>query len=344
MSSKISKNQIITNRIERFSNFEALRIVCMLFIVAGHLIMWHDFHSETIDRVISCGIRPFFMVAVNCFVLISGWFGIKYSFKKILTLNNTLTFWVFVLGALAIWGGLHEIFLRKDILMVVPLITKKYWFITIYVALCLLAPYLNILVDAISRKEFKRLLITCICLFVILPSVGALFNFESVTADSGYGIVNFMLLYLLGRYMRLHRKPQKSEWLYLGMYLASMTACGLFQIVYSRLLGFEFTTFISYDTFFVFVGAVALFCAFSRMTFSNKWINTLATACFAVYIIHIHPWIGGWAFEDLLGMKDISDGWFMIYLFVVPCITYLGCFLLEQIRIYLAKRMFNNKY
>ena len=322
---------------ERDSNFEALRIICILLIVAGHIIMWHKYDSESVERVMRSGIRPFLSVAVNCFVLISGWFGIQYKLRKIISLNGILTFWTFVLCALALFQGIHEIDIKKDILMLVPLLTRKYWFITIYVVLCLLAPYINVMVNALSKKELKRLLITCVGLFVILPTLAAFFNFESVTNDNGYGLVNFIVLYLFGRYMRIYEKPERPALLYFAIYVILMTACGVVQLLYSKLLGFEFTTLISYDTVFVFFGAIALFCTFSRMNFKNKLINLLAAVSFSVYIIHIHPWTGSWLFESVFGLKNLDDGWFTLSIFIVPVIVYLGCFILERLRMELFR-------
>lgn len=326
-----------TDNAVRSSNFEALRIVCMLFIVANHMIMWHKFESESLDGILRCGLRPFFSVNTNCFVLFSGWFGIKLKLKKILKLNSSLTFWTFVLCAFALLYGLHEIAPMRDLLMLVPLLTKRYWFITVYVGLCFLAPYLNLFASSLPKNEFKKLLITCVVLFVLLPTLGAIFNFGSLTLDSGYGIVNFVVLYLFGRYMRLHRTPQRPAWHYFLAYALLMGTCGIFQIMYSQILGFEFTTLTSHDTFFEFFGAIALFCAFSRLRFANRFVNTMATACFAVYIIHFHPWTGKWTYESLLGIESATDAWFLFYLFVVPMLTFFCCFILEQLRIVLYK-------
>lgn len=337
ISSKNIKHDEALSRSERMSNFEALRIICLLFIIAGHMIMWHKFNSDNVERVVRCGIRPFFSVAVNCFVLISGWFGIKFKIKKIISLNNSLTFWTFLLCGIAIAVSVHEIDLRKDILMLVPLLTRKYWFITVYVALCFISPYLNILAGTLSRDKFKKMLVTCVCLFVLLPTLAAIFNFESITMDGGYGIVNFVVLYMFGRYMRLYDTPRRPGLLYFAVYIVLMAVCGLTQILFSRILGFEFTTFISYDTFFVFFGAVALFCAFSRLNFHNRYINLAATACFAVYIIHIHPWTGSWVFESILGLEDVSDGLFLLDLLIVPVLTYLCCLVMEQARVLISR-------
>ena len=332
-----SPSGLLSAYADRYSNLEVLRIVCMLLIVAGHLIMWHKFDSEYIERIVRCGIRPFFSVAVNCFVLISGWFGIQFKSKKIISLNSTLTFWTFVPCAIALLYGIHVIDIRRDLLMLVPLLTRQYWFITIYVALCFLAPYLNILVRALSKKDFKRLLIVCICLFVVIPTVAAFLNFASITTDGGYGIVNFTVLYLFGRYMRIHEEPKRSALLYFAIYAVLMTFCGAIQLIYSKILGFEFTTLISYDTFFVFFGAIALFCSFSRLNFKNNFINLLASVSFSVYVIHIHPWTDSWIFENVLGLRKLEDGWFILALFIVPVIVYIGCFILEQMRVIIFK-------
>ncbi len=68
----------------RASNFELLRLVCMFYIVLHHFIV-HGLKSAgywgeaiNIYSVIS---NSFIIVGVNCFVLISGYFGIQSSWK-----------------------------------------------------------------------------------------------------------------------------------------------------------------------------------------------------------------------------------------------------------------------
>ena len=88
--SRLAVNQIGGGKI-RSSNFELLRIVCMLFIVCGHIIMVHKYEemgdsSWCINQVV----RPFCAVAVNVFVLISGYFGIKYNFNPLAELSQCI--------------------------------------------------------------------------------------------------------------------------------------------------------------------------------------------------------------------------------------------------------------
>lgn len=72
----------------RESKFELLRIVCMIFVITEHLVP----HITDMQNVYGVGYyvgniaNSFCVVAVNCFVLLSGYFGIKMKLKKILQL------------------------------------------------------------------------------------------------------------------------------------------------------------------------------------------------------------------------------------------------------------------
>lgn len=317
----------------RSSNFELLRIVCMLFIICGHIIMVHKYEyiydsSWYINQII----RPFCAVAVNTFVLISGYFGIKLKFRKLLAINNMVTFYSVAFLVLSVYIGIHNISLSKDWMQFLPVLTKQYWFITVYFVLCLLSPFLNILVEHLEKNQYEKLLLICFGVFVALPTIGFITNFPSITSDSGYGIVSFVFLYLLGRYLRLYyRINVKRHWYLLG-YILSMGVCSVFQILYSRVLGFSFDALTSYDTIFVFIGAICLFMYFSKLTFSSKLVNFLSVGCLAVYVIHLHPLFYEYLFSNVLCVKDFVGLRYLMLLIIAPCLIYLCSILIEQIR------------
>ena len=62
----------------RESNMELLRVLCMLFIVCGHITLAHksDLMGDS-SYYINYFFRSFAVVAVNVYVLISGYYGIK---------------------------------------------------------------------------------------------------------------------------------------------------------------------------------------------------------------------------------------------------------------------------
>lgn len=322
----------VTNK-QRSSNFELLRIVCMLLIICGHIIMVHKYNeigdSSWIIRQV---VRPFCMVAVNVFVLISGYFGIKLNTKKLWKLNWMVTFYCVVFLLMGYAVGFHGFEARKDWMQFMPVVTKQYWFITVYFALCLVSPFLNKLVEVLDKEMYKKLLLTCFALFVVLPTFAVILNFKTITLDSGYGLINFMFLYLLGRYIRLHFTSTWSKNKYLLAYFCSMSIMAAFQILYSKLLGFDFDALISYDTLFTFTGAVCLFLFFQQLRFTSKFINTLAAPCLAVYVIHINPIIFHPLFADLLHVREYNGVSYIAELIVLPFVIYAVCAAIEILR------------
>lgn len=322
-------------KLERNSNIEALRIVCMLLIIAHHVIdakTGCKFDSLLVNNVYRCGVLPTVCVPVDCFVLISGWFGIKVNWRKLFSLNNMTTFYAIILGAVYVLAFLKFPDIQSIIKMMLPVVTQQYWFITMYVVLCLLAPFINLLLEYMNEKEVRQLLQLMGVMFVLLPTVGYILNFRSITGDAGYGPVNFVFLYILGRYMRLYHQPKRSAVCYALLFVLTCVSCGIFQLLYSYILGFEFTSLISSDTLFIVAGAVLLFCTFERLNFNNRTINYVSSFALPVYVIHIHPWCFSWFFNDLLGIKKSTDYNFIWYLVIIPFVVYLMCMLVEQMR------------
>lgn len=318
---------------QRQSNFELLRILCALMIIAGHVIMIHDVVSSEaflIDEMI----RPWFMCAVNSFVLLSGYFGIRTNAKKLWQMNDMVTFYSVVLfGVVCVCGG-HSIDVKRDFLYLFPVLTKKYWFITVYFALCLLAPALNAFVEKVDRALLKKTIWIGVCLFVGVPTLGYLLNFKAVVEDAGYGIMSFCLLYLIGRYFRMYDVLARfSKTTYLLTYVGCMLGCGLFQLGYSSLLGFPFTSFISYNTVFIFVGSLALFGFFSKLEIGpNRFINWLSSFCLCSYVIHLHPLTFPLVFGNVLHVPEMEGWTYVGAIFGLPVVVYAVCAVIETVR------------
>lgn len=142
---------------DRQPNFELLRIVLMLLIIAGHVTMYSGKLKDMVitDYYITNFLRSFAMVAVNAFVLLTGYFGTKRNWGKLFKLDLRVCFYTWVGFALAIALGIHTISLTKDIQLLFPVITKQYWYITIYFVLCIFSPYLNVFLENVSEKMLK---------------------------------------------------------------------------------------------------------------------------------------------------------------------------------------------
>lgn len=323
----------------RNSNIELLRIVCMCFIIAGHVIMKYSSDDlGTNEYYISNVLRSFFIVAVNCFVIISGYFGIKLNIRKLIKMNIQVVFYSIVIFLITIICGIHEVSIKKDILLLFPVITKRYWYITIYFVLCIISPLLNIIIEKLNRNQFKGMLITAISMFYILPIISYCINSPTITADAGYGIVNFICLYFIGRYIRLYYKDSKSKLFYGGGFILASLSLFLANHLLTLIFGFYFNSFLSYDTIFVLTSAYMLFMLFKNIQLKSNIINNLAKYSIVAYIIHMHPTFIDYLFNKIFNIQSYSGIGYIVIILIIPIIVYLISCLIEWIRV----RLFNN--
>ena len=139
---------------------------------------------------------------------------------------------------------------------------------------------------------------------------------------------------MLGQYIHHRYVDKYSTPIYWGGYFCSMALLFLAQYGLSYLLDFEFTSWISYNTIFVFLGSICLFLAFKNMYFTSSWINTLAKPCLAVYLIHLHPCI--WEnFCEMIGVQSFHGWRYLLLVLLLPVFIYLVCALMESIRVWL---------
>lgn len=103
----------------------------------------------------------------------------------------------------------------------------------------------------------------------------------TVTMDgsaSGYTIVNFVLLYLMGGYLRKY-PPKSGKAKYFILYVV-FTLCDF-------VMAWVAPTYTSYANLFVIGQAVMLFLAFLNWDIkNNKVINTVSRSSFGIYLLH----------------------------------------------------------
>lgn len=318
----------------RQSNFELLRIICMLMIVAGHIIIQHggDYNLHDSEFVIPNFIKGFLCVAVNTFILISGYWGIQFKVKKLMRMEFQVIFYSVLIFIIMTILGYHQIELKKDFFYFLPVITKRYWFVTCYITLFVISPFLNKIKTSLSISEYRRFLFGGFIIIYLWPTFNFLINAPNLIEDAGYGIVNFIYLYFLGDYIHRFFITDRSWIFYMALYLIFGLLLGIVQYLLSWILGFIFTSYISYNTLFILAASVSLFISFTKISFHSNWINKLAKPCLAVYLIHLHPLL--WSFFCvLIGVKDFHGLSFLLLLFWLPIIIYLACFIIENIRL-----------
>ncbi len=190
----------------RNSNHELLRILAMYMIVFIHANMYlFRFVEGGVGTFLNGMVNGICNIGVSCFILISGYYGVRFSVRKFVkmecmmitySLLETALLYLFVPEQLQGAALLEQ--LVKSFL---PFITRKYWFYSAYVCLFFLSGYIQKFIDCLSREAFRKLLLLLLLLFSVFPT---LFYFEQIP-DNGKGLVQMIMVYMLGRYIRQYR-------------------------------------------------------------------------------------------------------------------------------------------
>ena len=217
---------------ERDSNMELLRICAMLLVLVVHA----DFRAlsaptpeETDINSTSAFLRflteSISIIAVNVFVLLSGWYGIKPKITRLTEfVFQVLFFGIICLSCEWLLTGRMPQNVLLTILTLSP--PSNYWFFKTYLALFIISPVLNSFVENAKRRQFEYVLV-------------GWFSFQSIYCwlingvswiEWGYSLPSFAGLYLLARYMNVY-KPRFTQFqfntdlsIYLGFVLFNTLA------------------------------------------------------------------------------------------------------------------------
>lgn len=299
----------------RQANFELLRIIAMFMVVILH---WNT-HSRLLPdagsklgsaQITALLTESLCIVAVNVYVLISGYFlsSASFSFRRVLrVLIQTLFYTVLIPPVLALFGVLSwgEVFNPYHIWnSIFPVQSGHYWFVSAYVILCLLSPFLNAGMEKLSKKQFEQVLGVLLLFFCIGKTLSI---FQFATDRYGYDFGWFTVMYLTGGYLRKYGLPRFTG-IRRGLLLYAGSALVIFasELVLLPLSGripalvYYASVPFHYNDLFCYLGAVGLFCAFWKLQIPEgrftALIRFLSPAVFGVYLIH----------EQM----DISQRWF----------------------------------
>ena len=319
---------------KRESNYELLRIILMLLIIVGHLLL----NSERLGTIgtkeyyITNIMRSFTVFGVNGFILLSGYFGINLNYKKLIRLDIKIVFYTWIFWIIGIISGIHQINIIKDILLIFPVITKRYWFITDYFVLCILSPFLNKFIRSLDREELKKLLLIGGIIFYVIATFCFMINADQIVNDSGYVMINFIYLYFIGFYLKHYYEDKHDSIFYFATY--GIISIMLFMVNWSmtKINGFYFDSLISYNTIFVLGGAISLFLAFKNLKVpTNTIINRSAAACLSIYVIHTNPTTSQFMFCNILKINQITGIKLIPVILAQACLIYVICYLIDII-------------
>lgn len=279
------------NKVQRQPNFELLRGVLMLMIVFVHMTGNGVLQSANpipftepnwiCANIIDAICYP----AVNTFIIISGYFGLRLSLSRVIKLDIP----VILYGVL-----LYVVFDRSSFIYLVrafmPIISRNYWFLTSYFLLLLISPCLNVYIETRTKAQLKLFLILVLLLFVIVPSCTPF----CLSDPRGMDIVNFSVLYIVGRCVAIFEidlTKARSASLYVISTVVIFLLTVLLAYMFNINRGWR-SYFYAYTFILVYFQSLGLFFLFRKFEFTDavgNFINWLSPSFFYVYIISETP-------------------------------------------------------
>ncbi|MCB4809125.1 acyltransferase family protein [Tamlana sp. 62-3] len=328
---------------KRKSNIELLRIVLMLMIISHHIIVHglglknitsEDFINTKLTYI-EILLNSFFVMGVNGFVFISGYFGIKFKIKRILSIIvQAISYSVILYLGLCLINKVDFDFFSLSKAFF-PISRNIWWFITTYIGLYFIAPFLNS-----GMKNLKKTELIYILVGLFILNCFSSFAFGGIS-KSGYHLFNFIFLYLIGRFIRQTEINIKHPKL---IFLSCSFTISLLGFIF---IGINKTPFVwrlfYYNNPILILSAISLFFVFFNFKIGyNKQINIIAQLVLGVYMIHDFPNVRNFI-ASIVNFFEKNYNLALLPLLLLTLILsiFIISSLIEYIRFYLYNSFYN---
>lgn len=333
-SSKIKKKH-------RESSLDLLRILSMFMIVVIHSQTFGIFHygSPTgFNLFFLYLIRTLFIVASNCYVLISGYFLIQKSYKRkkiAFFIIEVSMYSVFIYLGLIIFGAIP--FSTTDFLhSCFVLFYGNYWFASLYLILYLLSPFLTRFLRQLSKQKFQQLLFITLLIFSFWATFSGL---PILGMNEGYSIGTFILLYFIGAYIQLYDFPV--SWAK-GWYLFHYINISIGITLYLFLVGYD-DWILYYHSPLILLSSIFLFLFFKNSQIRVQGLSKIVPFIFGIYLIHENTFVRTLLWEQWIPVQDYLTNPFVNIIFLgLSGLIFLICLFISACFYGVIKIFFNS--
>lgn len=314
----------------------------MILIVAHHFAVHSEFNFSadalSPEKLYIQFIQMGGKIGVDIFVLISGYFmskNYKFNPAKIFKFVGQCFFISVTMYIILLATGVIDFSFKGLIENVLPLTFNKWWFATCYFVLMIFSPFLNILIDNISKKSYTLLLCAMIILWCLFPTfIGKGFLMSNLTW--------FFCLYFIAGYIRkyaddIHIKKSISIISILVLTLLTYSSAIVFDIIGQKysIVAENALHFFGEQQLPILLISFFTFMLFKDINIKpNKVINSIAATSFGVYLIHDNGIMHSFLWNTLAKNSEYSNTLLIIpHSIAVILIVYASCTILDMIRI-----------
>lgn len=336
---------------QRQSNFELMRLAAMFLVVLYHCVLHGELKDGTPliftpfsgNLVFSYSVGMWGLAGVGCFFLLTAYFGSqnnRVSTKKLCLLMLQTVFWALITEWFTITQLKKKAFGAAELIhaMVSPF-WGNYWFVTAYLALELLRPVLNRIIEGLDEKTYRKLMI-------LFTAVSPLFSTFGDTKQMICDLSIAVYYYMLWGYLKRHpgnRFERNCGKIFIGTLLLTIGAASGLALYFTK-------TGKPYAGFFTLMGrasiiqvilAVSLFYCFLHLNIgSHIWINLPAKGMLGVYLIHenqiLFPYLWNYIFR--IGIWFDGSPYYPGYLLKCVCLTFFAATAMDLIRLYVLEK------
>ena len=314
---KIVKKEYSEDKKGRMANLELLRCLAMMMVVVLHFLgkgnLLGDLAAGKIGNVGTAAwlLEAFCIVAVNLYMTISGFFLCESSFKLSRLLKLVLQVWSYSVGVglvAVLLGFVPEgergtfYFLQ----LLFPISMGHYWFLTAYIFLYLLTPFLTIAVQRMTKEQLRT---AVILLLVVFCGMKSILPVRLEMDSKGYDCLWYICVFLTAAYLRRYGMPSLERG-HRALVLYVLSVLGIFaelmclHVLYGKTgkLGLLLTVSVEYNHILPFLAAVGLFISFLKIQL---------TGSFARLVCRIAPYtLGVYLLHENLGVRNVWQSWF----------------------------------
>ncbi len=333
---------------QRKIGLDILRILSMSGIVGLHLIgqggLINNLSMSNYRTYIVMILYVICYLSVDTFGIMSGylsWKKERINYKRILELITITLFYCITITLLCILFNLKSLGIKEIIISLFPMIIGRYWYITSYILVFFLMPYLNFFIKEIPKFEYKKMLIVLFILLSIIPNIFGSTDFFMI--NNGYSPFWLIYCYLIGGYIGKYidvKTISSKHYVVLALNLiASYSINIIIKLTCILFIGktIKQSWFINYISPFIIVSSIIMVIIFSKVKVKNEFLKKiiifLSTTSFGVYIIHSHYLIYDYIIKNILLFCIDYNIILIILIFLgMLCIIYLTCSIIEFLR------------
>ncbi len=303
MKKEIKQCRNMNNRLGRESNAELLRIICIFIILLHHFCV-HALYPEVLpldiidkgwDSHLLLFIHAFLYIGVNCFVLISGWYGIKPKWRSFVNLYLIYAFYNLLHPFLDIARGfiqgdgfmlpysLHDIVMHTIFPFGYGFL--HLWFMDCYLGLFLMAPMLNIAIKNMNKAQYEYVLL----LLSIANVYFGDFWSRGLINSYGFSLANFIYLYIIGGYLHKYITIEiinKNRWRWFSIYCVYGLLWGICSMLSAYHIKVPHWNAFAYNNLFLLLTAIFFFLFMMSWHFKNRFVNYIAASMLGVYMLN----------------------------------------------------------